>query len=169
MASEKILEVKKQQQAELREKLLSMGSVILVDYRGLTVAQDTAMRSDMKKTDIEYKVIKNRLLVKAVEGTRYEGLIPHLEGPTAVAMSVDELMAAKMVAKYANMKDYAKFQLKAGVIGDQMVDVDGIKAYAKIPAKNDLLAMLLGGMKAPITSLALVLKAIMEKKEETAA
>jgi large subunit ribosomal protein L10 len=63
MASEKILEVKKQQQAELREKLLSMGSVILVDYRGLTVAQDTAMRSDMKKADIEYKVIKYRLLL----------------------------------------------------------------------------------------------------------
>ena len=69
----------------------------------------------------------------------------------------------------ANTKDYSNLSSKAGAIGDQIVDVDGIQAYAKIPAKNDLLAMLLGGMKAPITSLALVLKAIMEKKEETAA
>ena len=169
MASEKILEVKKQQMTELREKLLSMGSVILADYRGLTVSQDTAMRSEMRKANIEYKVIKNRLLVKAVEGTKFEGLMPHLEGPTSVAMSEDELSADKIMSKYANMKDYSKFLLKAGVIGDQIVDVQGIEAYAKIPAKNDLLAMMMGGMKAPITSLALVLKAIMEKKEETAA
>ncbi|HPJ75646.1 MAG TPA: 50S ribosomal protein L10 [Clostridia bacterium] len=169
MASEKILEVKKQQMAELREKLLTMGSVILADYRGLTVAQDTAMRSEMRKANIEYKVIKNRLLKKAVEGTKYEDLMPHLEGPTSVAMSEDEISAAKIMSKYANMKEYGKFELKAGVIGDQIVDVNGIEAYAKIPGKNELIAMMLGGMKAPITSLALVLKAIMEKKEEPAA
>lgn len=169
MASEKILEVKKQQMAELREKLLTMGSVILADYRGLTVAQDTAMRSEMRKANIEYKVIKNRLLKKAVEGTKYEELMPHLEGPTSVAMSEDEISAAKIMSKYANMKEYGKFELKAGVIGDQIVDVNGIEAYAKIPGKNELIAMMLGGMKAPITSLALVLKAILEKKEEPAA
>lgn len=169
MASEKILEVKKQQMAELREKLLTMGSVILADYRGLTVAQDTAMRSEMRKANIEYKVIKNRLLKKAVEGTKYENLMPHLEGPTSVAMSEDEISAAKIMSKYANMKEYGKFELKAGVIGDQIVDVNGIEAYAKIPGKNELIAMMLGGMKAPITSLALVLKAILEKKEEPAA
>ncbi|MDD2262767.1 MAG: 50S ribosomal protein L10 [Clostridia bacterium] len=169
MASEKILEVKKQQMAELREKLLTMGSVILADYRGLTVAQDTAMRSEMRKANIEYKVIKNRLLKKAVEGTKYEDLMPHLEGPTSVAMSEDEISAAKIMSKYANMKEYGKFELKAGVIGDQIVDVNGIEAYAKIPGKNELIAMMLGGMKAPITSLALVLKAILEKKEEPAA
>ena len=169
MASEKILEVKKQQMAELREKLLTMGSVILADYRGLTVAQDTAMRSEMRKANIEYKVIKNRLLKKAVEGTKYEDLMPHLEGPTSVAMSEDEISAAKIMSKYANMKEYGKFELKAGVIGDQIVDVNGIEAYAKIPGKNELIAMMLGGMKATITSLALVLKAILEKKEEPAA
>lgn len=169
MASEKILEVKKQQMAELREKLLTMGSVILADYRGLTVAQDTAMRSEMRKANIEYKVIKNRLLKKAVEGTKYEDLMPYLEGPTSVAMSEDEISAAKIMSKYANMKEYGKFELKAGVIGDQIVDVNGIEAYAKIPGKNELIAMMLGGMKAPITSLALVLKAILEKKEEPAA
>jgi len=169
MASEKILEVKKQQMAELREKLLTMGSVILADYRGLTVAQDTAMRSEMRKANIEYKVIKNRLLKKAVEGTKYEDLMPHLEGPTSVAMSEDEISAAKIMSKYANMKEYGKFELKAGVISDQIVDVNGIEAYAKIPGKNELIAMMLGGMKAPITSLALVLKAILEKKEEPAA
>lgn len=169
MASEKILEIKKQQMSELREKLLTMESVILADYRGLTVAQDTAMRAEMRNANVDYRVIKNRLLKKTVEGTKFEGLMPHLEGPTAVGMSEDEIAAAKIMSKYASMKNYGNFKIKAGFIDGQVIDVEGIEVYAKIPPKNDLLAMLMGGMKAPITALALVLKAIMEKKDETAA
>ena len=73
MASEKILEIKKQQMTELREKLLTMESVILADYRGLTVAQDTAMRAEMRNANVDYRVIKNRLLKKTIEGTKVEG------------------------------------------------------------------------------------------------
>lgn len=169
MASEKILEVKKQQMADLREKLLSMESVILADYRGLTVAQVTTMRAEMRKSDIEYKVIKNRLIKKAVEGTRYETLIPHLVGPTAVAMSSDEISAAKVLYKFASMREYGKLEIKVGVIGGELVDASGVEKYAKIPSKNELIAMMMGGMKAPITKLAYVLKAIGEQKEEPAA
>lgn len=168
MASEKILDVKKQQMAELRKKLLSMGSLVLADYRGLTVAQDTAMRADLRKANIEYKVIKNRLIIKAVEGTKLEGLKPFLEGPTAIAMSKDELSASKAMYKFATLKDYGKFELKAGIVGDQVIDIKGIEAYAKIPSKNELLAMMMGGLKSPITKLAYVLKGIMDKKQGNA-
>ena len=157
MASDKILEIKKQQVQEMAAKINEAGSVILADYRGLTVEEDTELRSKMRAEGIEYKVIKNNIIRHAIQGTDLEGLSEFLVGPTSMAVSNDEVAPAKIMFEFA--KKLIVFELKAGAVDGNVVDVAGIEQLAKLPSKEQLIAKMLGSMNSPLTGLVTVLNA----------
>lgn len=177
MASDKILESKKQAVSELKEKINNAGSMILADYRGLTVEEDTAMRAALRDAGIEYKVIKNNYIRHAVDGTDMKSLLDILVGPTAVALADDEISPSKAMATFA--KKYDAFEIKGGVVDGKVVSIDDIKHLAMLPSKEELIAKMLGSMNAPISGfvnvlngnlrgLVVALNAIAEQKQESA-
>ena len=142
-------------------------SVVLVDYRGLTVAQDTEMRKQLREAGVIYKVCKNTMMKRAFEGTEFAALDEHLEGPSAIAISKDDATApARILCKFA--KDAKALELKAGVVEGTVYDVAALTELAQIPSREVLLSRLLGSMQSPITNLARVLKQIAEKDGEAA-
>jgi len=157
MASDKILEIKKQQVRDMADKIKGAGSVVLADYRGLTVEEDTELRSKMRAEGIEYKVIKNNIIRHAIQGTDLESLNEFLVGPTSMAVSDDEIAPAKIMFEFA--KKLKAFELKAGAVDGKVVDVAGIEQLAKLPSKEQLIAKMLGSMNSPITGLVTVLNA----------
>ncbi len=174
MASKNILEIKKQQVKDMAAKLNEAGSIVLADYRGLTVEEDTELRSKMRSEGIEYKVVKNNIIKHAIIGTDLESLGEFLIGPTSIAISSDEVAPAKFMFKFA--KDLNAFELKAGAVNGKVVDLAGIEQLAKLPSKEQLIAKMLGSMNSPITGLvtvlnanikglAVALNAILEKKQ----
>jgi len=178
MASEKILKVKKQQVLDLAAKLSEAGSIILADYRGLTVEEDTELRAKMRAEGIEYKVIKNNIIKHAIQGTDLEGLGEFLVGPTSMAIGKDEIAPAKAMFDFA--KKLGKFDLKAGAVDGKVLDINGIEQLAKLPSKEEMIAKMLGSMNSPITGLvtvlggtikglAVALNAIIEKKQSESA
>lgn len=178
MPSEKILNLKKAVVAELDEKLKNAKSCVFADYRGLTVEQDTDLRNQLRKAGVEYKVVKNTLTRLAAINNGLDALDPHLNGPTAMALSyTDPVAPAKILAEYAKKNE--KFQLKAGVIEGRVIDVNGVKALAELPPREVLIARVLGGFNAPITGfvnvlngnirgLVIALNAIAKKQEANA-
>jgi len=137
-------------------------SVVLVDYRGLTVAQDTELRKQLREAGIIYKVCKNTMMKRAFEGTEFAALDEHLEGPSAIAISKDDATApARILAKFA--KDAKALELKAGVVEGEAYDQAGLQALASIPSREELLSKLLGSLQSPITNLARVLNQIAEQ------
>ena len=137
-------------------------SVVLVDYRGLTVAQDTALRKQLREAGIMYKVCKNTMMKRAFEGTEFAALDEHLEGPSALAISKDDATApARILAKFA--KDAKALEMKAGVVEGEAYDANGLQALASIPSREELLSKLLGSLQSPITNLARVLNQIAEQ------
>ncbi len=168
MPSAKVLEQKKQLVAELAEKMKNASSGVLVDYKGINVADDTKLRADMRKNNVDYSVIKNTLIRFAAKEAGIEGLDGVLEGTTALAISADDVIApAKVVAEYAK-KDENIFNIKAGFIDGKVVSVEEIMALANLPGKEVLLGRLVGSLQGPIFGLALVLKAIADKAGEAA-
>lgn len=142
-------------------------AAVLVDYRGLTVEQDTALRKKLREAGVVYKVYKNTYLKRAFEGSVYSELDKHLDGPTAVAFGIDDATApARVLAEFAKTAD--KLEFKAGVVDGTYYDEAGIKKIATIPSREVLISKLLGSMKAPIGSLARVLKQIAEKNGDAA-
>ena len=142
-------------------------SIILVDYCGLTVEQDTVLRKNFRESNVVYKVYKNTYLKRAFAGTQYEALADKLEGPTAVAFSMDDATsAAKVVAK--NQKGAPNLEFKAGVVDGTVYDAAGLALIATIPSREELISKLLGSLQSPITNLARVLNQIAEKKAEVA-
>ena len=137
-------------------------SVVLVDYRGLTVAQDTEMRKQLREAGVIYKVCKNTMMKRAFEGTDFAALDEHLEGPSAIAISKDDATApARILCKFA--KDAKALELKAGVVEGTVYDVAALTELAQIPSREVLLSRLLGSMQSPIANLARVLNQIAEK------
>ena len=137
-------------------------SVVLVDYRGLTVAQDTEMRKQLREAGVIYKVCKNTMMKRAFEGTEFAALDEHLEGPSAIAISKDDATApARILCKFA--KDAKALELKAGVVEGTVYDVAALTELAQIPSREVLLSRLLGSMQSPIANLARVLNQIAEK------
>lgn len=137
-------------------------SVVLVDYRGLTVAEDTALRKQLREAGIIYKVCKNTMMKRAFEGTEFAGLDEHLEGPSAIAISKDDATApARILCKFA--KDAKALELKAGVVEGEVYDAAALNELAKIPSREELLSKLLGSLQSPITNLARVLNQIAEQ------
>ena len=136
---------------------------VLADYRGLTVAQDTDLRKQLREAGVIYKVFKNTYIKRAIAGTEYEQLSSSLEGPTAVAISkTDATAPARILAKFS--KTAPKLELKAGIVEGTYYDSKSIITIAEIPSRDELLSRLLGSMKSPITNFARVLNQIAEKK-----
>ena len=165
MPSAKVLEQKQQMVADLAEKLKASVAAVLVDYKGINVADDTLLRRELREAGVEYKVIKNTILGRAAKEAGYPEWESLLEGTTALALSNEDIIApAKIVAKYAK-KDKEVFNIKGGSIDGVNASVDEINQLASIPSKDVLLAQTLGTLLSPITCLAVVIKAIAEQKE----
>ena len=161
MPSKKILKQKQAEVVNLTEQLKQAKAAVLVDYRGLTVAQDTALRSEMRNANVQYSVVKNSLLRFAVKECGLDGLSEHLKGPTAIALSVEDLVApAKVVSD--NAKKYDVMEVKVGILDGVIIDTNQVKALAELPSKEQLVATVLGTMNAPIRGLATVLNGTMQ-------
>ncbi len=151
--------------SEIKGKLDGASSVALVDYRGLTVEQDTALRRSMREAGVEYKVYKNTMVNFAIKGTEFEDLAKHLEGPTAIAISYQDATAGpRVLAGVAKTNE--KLEFKAGVVEGNYYDANGISAIGNIAPREELLGRLLGSFKSPISSFARVIKQIAEKDAE---
>ena len=156
------VELKQPVVAEIAELFNGAKSAVVVDYRGLTVEQDTALRKKLREADVTYKVYKNTMIRFAAKGTEFEALEPHLEGPTALAVSKSDATApARVLAEFA--KTAEKLELKGGVVEGNAYDAAGIMEIAKIPGREALISRLLGSMQSPITNMARVLNQIAEK------
>ena len=164
MPSEKILKEKEQYVAELTEKINSSVAGVLVDYKGINVADDTKLRRELREAGVEYSVVKNTMLRFAVKNVGFEELVPHLEGTTALAVSKeDPIAAAKILNKYAEGSK-GKFSIKAGFMEGQVLDQAGVEQIAKLPGKTELLCMLCSALSGNIRGLAVALNAIVEKE-----
>ena len=158
---------------EISENIKDAQSLVVVDYRGLTVAQDTELRKALREAGVTYKVYKNTLVKRAIAGTAFESLSDSLEGPNAFAMhDTDATAPARVLAEFA--KKAPKLEIKAGVVEGTYFDANGMKEISSIPSRDILLGRLLGSMQSPIANLARVLNQIAENggeavaKEETA-
>lgn len=148
---------------EIAELLDGAASAVVVDYRGLTVEQDTQLRKTLREAGVSYKVYKNTMIRLAAKGTEFEALDPALEGPTALAVSkTDATAPARVLAEFAKKAD--KLELKAGVVEGTYYDQKGIQVIATIPSREVLLGKLLGSIQSPITNIARVLNQIAESK-----
>ena len=144
--------------------LLRESIVVLVDYRGLTVEQDTELRKTLRKENIVYKVYKNTMIKRAVEGTEFEPLTVDLEGPTAIAISKEDATApGRVLAKSA--KAMKALEIKAGVVEGTYYDAKGMQAVATIPSREELLSKLLGSLQSPMANFARVIDQIAQSKE----
>jgi len=151
---------------EIRERLGRTKSVVLVDARGLTVAQDTTLRKSLRKAGgIDYKVYKNTMIEFAIKDTEYAGLKEYLSGPTAVAFSYEDATAAA-AAISKNLKTMPALEFKASAMEGEIYDAAATKAIAEIPSRDVLISRLLGSFKSPMASFARVINAIAEKGAE---
>ena len=158
------IELKKPIIEEIQSSIKDAKSVVVVDYRGLTVEQDTVLRKTLREQNITYKVYKNTMINFAIQGTEFEGLAPYLEGPTAIAISTEDATApAREICKFA--KTAPKLEVKAGIVEGTAYDAQGIVQIASVPSREELLAKLLGSMKSPISNLARVLNQIAEQQQ----
>jgi large subunit ribosomal protein L10 len=156
------VELKKPIVEEIAGNVKDAQSVVLVDYRGLTVEQDTQLRKQLREAGIIYKVYKNTMMNFAFKGTDFESLAPLLEGPSAVAISKDDATApARVIAKFA--KTAPKLELKGGVVEGVFYDAAGMADIAKIPSREELLSKLLGSIQSPIANFARVMDQLAEK------
>ncbi|MCL2170085.1 MAG: 50S ribosomal protein L10 [Defluviitaleaceae bacterium] len=148
---------------EIKEKLNNARSIVLVNARGLTVEQDTILRSKLRAEGVDYKVYKNTMIRFAVEGTDFEPITPHLAGPTVLAISYEDATAAARIIS-GEKKSMPVLEFKAAVIESTLYDAAGVTAIANIPSREVLLGKLLGSLKSPIASFARVINAIAEEK-----
>ncbi len=159
------IEEKKPIVAEISEAIDGAQSVVLVDGRGLTVAQDTELRKALREAGVTYKVYKNTMLRRAFEGTDFAQLDEFLEGPTTVAISKDDATAAaRILYKFAKTAD--KLNVKAGVVEGKAYDAKALEPIGNIPSREELLSKLLGSLQAPITNFARDIKQVAEKKAD---
>ncbi len=169
MPSEKVLQSKQQYVDELAAKLESAAGGVIVDYKGITVAEDTVLRKSLREAGVDYFVVKNTLLKRAFEKANIAGLDEHLEGTTAIAISQDDIISApKILFKQAEGSE-GKFTIKAGFIGKDAVDTKVVEEYAKLPSKEVLVSKLLFMLQSPMQRLAIAASEIAKKNEETVA
>jgi large subunit ribosomal protein L10 len=153
-------ENKQQVVTELHEKLQRAKAVFLADFRGMNVDKATGLRDELRKANVEYKVVKNTLLELASRETDKESLSPHYVGPTAIALSYDDpVSAAKVLSKFAK-ESQAIFKLKAAVLSGKVISVADIQTLADLPGREVLIAKLLGTMQAPTANFVGVLAAV---------
>ncbi|MEA4912798.1 MAG: 50S ribosomal protein L10 [Oscillospiraceae bacterium] len=164
MPSKEVLLQKQQAVSDLSAKLKDAKSVVLVDYKGISVADDTKLRAELRAEGVEYKVIKNTLLTFACKDAGLDALLPHLSGTTAVAISDDEIAPARVINKYV-LKNKNFFNLKPGYIDGQFADVDMLTSIASLPSREGLIAQVAGSLNGIIASLA---RAVSEVAKKTA-
>ena len=163
MPSAKILESKKAMVKELADRLNNAQAGVLADYRGLTVEQDTELRRKLREANVQYTVIKNSIIHFAVKEAGLDGLDSVLEGPTALATSVDDVVSpAKDLYDFA--KDNESLELKGGFVEGEVISIDEVKKYASIPSKEVLISKMLGSLLSPIGALARTLQAIVDEE-----
>ncbi len=164
MPSEKVLQQKQQMVADLSEKLKTAAAGVFVDYCGLTVEEDTQLRNKLREANIEYSVVKNTLTKRAANEAGYTEFDEILNGPTALALSFDDVVApARVLAEFAKGKDV--FEIKAGFMEGKAMSIEEVTALSQIPSKDTLYAMLAGGLNATIAGLARAIDAVREQKE----
>ena len=147
---------------EISANIKDAQSVVLVDYRGLTVEQDTALRKELRDAGVVYKVYKNTLMNFAFKGTDCEALAPYLEGPSAIAISTTDATApARVLVKFA--KEAKALEIKGGIVEGAAYDAAGIASIASIPSRDELISKLLGSLQSPITNFARVMNQLAEK------
>jgi len=152
---------------EIKANAEKASSAVLVDYRGLTVEQDTRLRKALREAGVVYKVYKNTYMKRAFEGTDFAQLDDTLEGPSAIAFGIDDATApARILSQFA--KEAPALEIKAGVVEGTFYDAKGMQAIANIPSRDVLISKLLGSLQSPITNMARVLKQIAEKNGEAA-
>ncbi len=167
MPSEKVLEAKKAQVTEVTDILKAAQTGVLVDYRGLTVEEDTNLRSKLREANVKYFVMKNTLLLRAAKEAGLEALEEALHGPTAIAVSSEDAVApAKVIADFA--KDNEKLEIKSGFMDGAVMSLDEIKKLAATPNMDTLIAKMMGSLNSPISSLARLLATIADGGEEIA-
>ncbi|WP_026511426.1 MULTISPECIES: 50S ribosomal protein L10 [unclassified Butyrivibrio] len=150
---------------EISDKIQNAQALVLVDHRGLTVAEDTELRKKLRAENVSYKVYKNTMMNFAFKGTDFEQLADLLNGPSALAISeTDPAAPARVLVEFA--KKAKALEVKGGVIEGKLYDADALKEIAMIPPKDQLLSKLLGSMQSPIANFARVVKQIAEKKAE---
>lgn len=165
MASEKILQTKQQFVEDLAAKLEAAAGGVIVDYKGITVADDTILRKQLREAGIEYFVVKNTLLKRAAEKAGITGLDEHLEGTTAIALSNDDIISAPKILFEQSQKSGDNFNIKVGFIGKEAISTAVVEEYAKLPSKEVLISKLLFMLQSPMQRLAIAASEIAKKKE----
>ena len=167
MPSANVLEQKKQVVAELIETLKSAQAGVLVDYRGITVEQDTKLRTKLREAGVEYKVVKNTLTRFAANEVGFQELDEQLNGPTALAISTTDAVApAKVISDFA--KEVETLQIKAGFVDGKVISLDEVKQLANTPSREVLIAKIMGSLNAPISKLVRTLQALVDNGVEPA-
>lgn len=162
MPNAKVLEQKQQMVAAVSEKINAAVMGVVVDYKGINVTDDTALRKELRENGVEYFVVKNTLLGRAVDGTDLEGIKSVLEGTTAIALSKEDYTAAaRILNNYA--EGHENFNIKTGFMDGKIISNDEIIALAKLPSKEVLLATVLSAFQAPIAAFARAVQAIVDK------
>lgn len=170
MPSKKILAAKQAYVKELNEKLSSAMAGVVVSYNGISVADDTKLRKELREAGVEYTVVKNTMLRLAVKGTQYEALTECFKGDTAIAISPeDPAAAARILCKFADADKSKRFTVKGGFCDGQVMDAAGVRSLSTMPNREGLLSMLAGSLSGIIGGLAVALQALADKQEETPA
>ena len=168
MPSAKVLEQKKQMVADLVDCLNNSVAGVVVDYKGITVADDTKLRKELREAGVKYTVVKNTLLGLAAKSAGLDDIINVLEGTTAIAISPeDQTAAARILQKYADASK-GKFSIKSGYLDGKVIDLAMIESLAKLPSRDILLATVCNAFNAPIAAFARVIQAVVDKGGEAA-
>lgn len=159
-----VLEAKQAVVAEISNKLANSASTVVVEYRGLSVAEVTELRRELRKENVEFKIYKNSMSTRAAEASGFTDLVQHLTGPNAIAFSNDDAVApSRVLAKFAKKHDALVF--KSGIVEGKVVDVNTLKELSSLPNKEGMLSMLLSCLQSPVRSFACVVKAVADAKE----
>ena len=167
MPSQKVLEQKQQVVAQLAERIQGSVAGIIVDYKGITVEDDTKLRKELRESGVKYTVVKNTLIKRAAEKAGLNGIDDVLNGTSAIATSAqDYVAAARILQKFAEQHD--NFKVKTGYLDNEVISLDKIQSLAKLPSREVLLANVLGAFQAPIASFARAIQAVVDKNGEAA-
>ena len=167
MPSQKVLEQKQQVVAQLAERIQGSVAGIIVDYKGITVEDDTKLRKELRESGVKYTVVKNTLIKRAAEKAGLNGIDDVLNGTSAIATSAEDYVAAaRILQKFADQHD--NFKVKTGYLDNEVISLDKIQSLAKLPSREVLLANVLGAFQAPIASFARAIQAVVDKSGEAA-
>jgi large subunit ribosomal protein L10 len=162
--NQSVIDAKKVVVEEIQSKIASSSSTVVVEYRGLSVAQLTTLRRKLRAENIEFKVYKNSMSQRAAEATGHGDLVPSLTGPNAMAFSNDAVAPARVLAEFA--KKNKALIMKSGIVEGKVVDAAGLSTIATLPNRDGMISMLLGMFQSPVRNFAYAISQIAEKKEQ---